>query len=121
MYHVMYQGMKYSTYSLAMDMDIIYQLDRAPPRRAPVHDLAVVDEVRHGADDLLDGAVGVVLVYEHEVDVVHLKVPQRLLHRFDYLFARQRTVLVPESLFNIHIFKCITWWSIWSRTSFCRH
>ena len=72
-----------------MDMDIIYQLDRAPPRRAPVHDLAVVDEVRHGADDLLDRAVWVVLVDEHEVDVVHLQVPQRLLHSLDYLFSRE--------------------------------
>ena len=54
----------------------------------------MIDEVRHGADDLLGGAAGVVLVDKHEVDVVHLQVPERLLHRLDDLFAGERPVRV---------------------------
>ena len=42
-----------------------HQFYWAPPGGAPVHDLAVVDEVGHGADDLLQGAVRVVLVDQH--------------------------------------------------------
>ena len=86
---------------------LIYQFDWAPPGGAPVHDLPVVDEVGHGADDLLDGAAGVVLVDEDEVDVVHLQVPQRLLHRLDYLLPRQRPVGVPRlqksNISSLHI------------------
>ena len=54
----------------------------------------MIDEVRHGADDLLGGAAGVVLVDKHEVDVVHLQVPERLLHRLDDLFPGERPVRV---------------------------
>ena len=74
-----------------------YQFNWAPPGGAPVHDLAVVDEVRHGADDLLQGAVRVVLVDQHQVDVLHLEVPQGLLHRLDDLLPGERAVLSPET------------------------
>jgi hypothetical protein len=55
------------------------------------------------SEQTFDGAVGVALVYDDEVYVVELEVPQRLPHRLDDFLPGQRSVLCPAEHTHLRV------------------
>ncbi len=108
----------YSTNGLG-NGECLVDFHGTPAAGAPVHDEAGVDQVRHGAhhlwsrkgdwlnlylfltsDSLLTfhGTVWVVLVNEHEIDVIQLEIAQGTFHRFyDFFPGEPSSILAPRT------------------------
>ena len=75
-------------------------LRRAPFGRSPIKDLALRDQVAHGADGLLDRRVRIGPMTKVEIKIIHAEAAERGVARFDHMLAAQsfliRQIAAPE-------------------------